>query len=174
MGAVKERTEEERWPWPTSDQAPNTIQLHRSWMFFVFYFLYCVKGRNSTCDISGVCPPKFHASKLPACLFDQGGSVPSKSLLSCFFYNSGLRRNDISQWVTNLREPRTRCAVEESQHFVPPRPPLLSPDVLLSAARVMVQYLANAGQGAVLDDGATIHGGDFVSSKQEQAKGRWV
>ena len=91
-----------------------------------------------------------------------------------FFYISGLRRNGISQGVTNWRDLRTRCAVEESQHFVPPSPPLLSPDVLLSTARVMVQYLANAGQGAVLDDGATIHGGDFVSSKPEQAKGRWV
>ena len=71
-------------------------------------------------------------------------------------------------------DPRNRCAVEESQHFVPPSPPVLSPDVLLSAAGVMVHYLADAGQGAVLDDGATIHGGDFVSSKQEQGKGRWV
>ena len=67
-------------------------------------------------------------------------------------------------------DPRNRCAVEESQHFVPPSPPVLSPDVLLSAAGVMVHYLADAGQGAVLDDGATIHGGDFVSSKQEQAR----
>ena len=55
-----------------------------------------------------------------------------------------------------------------------PPPPLLSPDVPSSTAGVMVQYLANAGQGAVLDDGATIHGGDFVSSKPEQAKERWV
>ena len=39
------------------------------------------------------------------------------------FYISDLRRNGISQEVTNWTDPGNRCAVEESQHFVPLQSP---------------------------------------------------